>query len=72
MKGKFMKFLPVLILAALAMVLVYQLGRSNCKVSTLMKEKEVIKYVEHKKSDIYVKPNASRNELLDLMRAGKL
>lgn len=58
--------------AALVCVLFYRLGRSNCKIETLVKEKEVIRYVERRKADIYSRPNASRAELLELMRRNEL
>lgn len=45
---------------------------SRCKIEYVVREKEVIKYVEKKKADIYVKPNASRIDLLQLMHDGKL
>lgn len=50
----------------------YAVGSRNVKIEYAVREKEVIKYVEKKKADIYVKPNASRIDLLQLMHDGKL
>ena len=58
--------------AALVCALFYRLGRSSCKIETLVREKEVIRYVERRKADIYSRPNASRAELLQLMRRNEL
>jgi hypothetical protein len=44
--------------------------RAQTKIVT--KEIEVIKYVEHKKAQIYSRPNASRDTLLSLMRKDEL
>ena len=45
----------------------YHIGAADRQVEYVTKEIEVIKYVDKKKSDIYSKPNATRNELLKLM-----
>ena len=58
--------------AALVCALFDRLGRSSCKIETLVREKEVIRYVERRKADIYSRPNASRAELLELMRRNEL
>lgn len=50
----------------------YAVGSRDVKIEYVVREKEVIKYVENKKADIYVKPNASRIDLLQLMYDGKL
>lgn len=50
----------------------YAVGSRDVKIEYVVREKEVIKYVEKKKADIYVKPNASRIDLLQLMHDGKL
>lgn len=50
----------------------YRVGSSDKQVEYVTKEKEVIKYVDKKKSDIYSRPNATRSELLKLMYNGKL
>lgn len=64
----------IFILASTAFVcfLSYKLGQGRCQVETLVKEKEVIRYVEKQKSDIYSRPNVGRAELLELMRNNKL
>lgn len=50
----------------------YQLGKSNAKVQIITKEVEVIKYVKENRKTIQAQPNASRDELLKLMRESKL
>ena len=57
----------------------YMLGRSHSEVKIikeqgkeLIKQVEVIKYVEKEKAKIWVKPNAGRADLLNLMRGGEL
>ena len=66
------KIILILFAAALVCILFYKLGQGRCQVETLVKEKEVIRYVEKQKSDIYSRPNANRTELLELMRNNKL
>lgn len=57
----------------------YFLGRSHTEVKIIrekgeqiIKEVEVIKYVEKEKAKIWAKPNAGRDDLLKLMQSGKL
>lgn len=57
----------------------YMLGRSHSEVKIIkeqgkevIKQVEVIKYVEKEKAKIWVKPNADRADLLNLMRGGEL
>lgn len=57
----------------------YLLGRAHAEVKivreqgeNIIKEAEVIKYVEKEKSQIWTKPNADRDALLELMQANKL
>lgn len=47
-------------------------GRKEAKIQIIEKEVEVIRYVEKKRAEIQAKPNAGRNALLELMRAGRL
>ncbi len=49
-----------------------KVGRSEAKVQVIEKQVEVIRYVEKKKAEIHAKPNAGRDDLLKLMRAGRL
>lgn len=49
-----------------------EVGRSEARVQVIEKQVEVIRYVEKKKAEIHARPNAGRNDLLKLMRAGKL
>ena len=50
----------------------YSSGANNTRVEYVTKEVEVVRYVNKKKSDIYSKPNASRDALLKLMHDNKL
>lgn len=57
----------------------YLLGRSHSEVKIvrekgeeIIREVEVIKYVEKEKSKIWRKPNADRTDLLKLMRENRL
>lgn len=57
----------------------YFLGRSHSEVKIIrekgkeiIKEVEVIKYVEKEKAKIWAKPNAGRDDLLKLMHNGEL
>ena len=57
----------------------YLLGRSHAEVKIIrekgeeiIKEVEVIKYVEKEKSQIWSKPNASHDELIGLFMQDKL
>lgn len=57
----------------------YMLGRSHSEVKIIkqeakeiIKEVEIIKYVEKKKAKIWSKANANRDDLLKLMQAGQL
>ena len=50
----------------------YFLGRSHAEVKIIKEQVEVVRYVEKKKANIAAQPNAGRDELLNLMRAGKL
>lgn len=46
----------------------YSLGRSHAKIKYIEKEIEVVRYVDKKKAEIQARPNATRKELLELMR----
>ena len=57
----------------------YMLGRSHSEVKIIkqegkekIKEVEIIKYVEKEKAKIWTKPNANRDELINLMQSGQL
>ena len=50
----------------------YSAGSANQRVEYVTKEVEVVRYVDRKKSEIYSKPNASRDALLKLMHDNKL
>lgn len=45
---------------------------ANKEKEVVIQEKEVIKYVEKKKADIYSKPNITRNSALQLFHNGEL
>ena len=60
-------------------IICYMLGRSHSEVKIIkeqgkeiIKEVEIIKYVEKEKAKIWVKPNANRDELINLMQTGQL
>ncbi len=50
----------------------YQLGKSHSKIKIIEKEVKVIRYETKEKEEIYMRPNASRRVLLELMRKGDL
>lgn len=50
----------------------YLLGRSHSELKIVKEQVEVIKYVNKEKAEIYSKPNASREQLLDLMKKNML
>ena len=50
----------------------YSAGSNKRQIEYVTKEVEVVRYVNKKKSDIYSKPNASRDALLKLMHDNKL
>ena len=50
----------------------YFYGKGQAKTQIIEKQVEVIKYVAQKRAKIQAQPNASRTELIELMRNGKL
>ena len=62
-----MKNAVVVVLFIACLTGAYLLGRSHSEVKIIKEQVEVVKYVEKKKTDIYSKPNANRDELLKLM-----
>jgi len=73
------KWAVSLILLTALCVVCYALGRSHSEVKIIkqegkeiIKKIEVIKYVEKEKAKIWVKPNAKRDELINLMQSGQL
>lgn len=66
------KLLIILALAAAAFASGYICGQALTKVKVANKKAEVIKNAAHKKALIHSEPNASRDELLELMRNGEL
>lgn len=50
----------------------YLYGKSRAETQIVEKQVEVIRYVAQKRAKIQAQPNAHRDELLDLMRAGSL
>lgn len=49
-----------------------EVGRNEAKIQIVEKQVEVVRYVEKKKAEIHARPNAGRDDLLELMRAGRL
>lgn len=73
------KWASCLLLITALCLACYHLGRSHAEVKIIkeqgkeiIKEVEVIKYVEKEKAKIWSAPAAGRDNLLELMRAGKL
>lgn len=62
----------VLILISGAFVLGYFMGASQTKAKISEKKAEIIKNESQKRALIQAEPNASRTDLLKLMRSGKL
>lgn len=50
----------------------YLYGKSQVKTQIVEREVEVIKYVAQKRAKIQARPNATRTELIELMRKGEL
>ena len=50
----------------------YLYGKSRAHTQIVEKQVEVIKYVAQKRAKIQARPNASRTELIELMRKGEL
>ena len=75
MNGKLVLFFIVFALCCAS----YLLGRSHAEIKIvkekgeeIIKEVEVIKYVEKQKSEIWSKPNSSSDELIGLFMEDKL
>lgn len=60
-----------IVLFVIALGGAYLLGCSHAEVRIVKEQVEVVRYVEKQRSVIQAKPNAGRDELLSLMRAGK-
>lgn len=67
-----MKNAVVIVLFISCLAGAYFLGRSHSELKIVKEQVEVVKYVEKKKADIYSKPNASKKQLLDLMKSNVL
>jgi len=67
-----MKYAVVIVLFISSLFGAYFLGRSHSELKIIKEQVEVIKYVDRKRAEIHARPNASRDELLKLMRAGQL
>ena len=79
MKIELAKWVACLFLIISLCVAFYLLGRSHAEVKIIkqrgeeiIKEVEVIKYVEKEKAQIWSKPNASHDELIELFMQDKL
>ena len=66
------KILLLALLTAASFAGGYVCGQAQTKVEIAEKKAEVIKNVAQKKAVIQAEPNASRDELLKLMRNGEL
>lgn len=67
-----MKYAVLIGLFAVALGGAYLLGRSHAEIKIVKEQVEVVKYVEKKKADIYSRPNASKEQLLALMKSNVL
>ena len=76
MVNSFVRWVVTLVTAAALCFAFYEtgvkVGESRAKIQIVEKEREVIRYVEKKKALIQSRPNAGRDDLLKLMRAGEL
>lgn len=79
MRLELIKWLACLLLIAALCTAFYMLGRSHAEIKIvrekgeeIIKEVEVIKYVEKEKAQIWAKPNASHDELVSLFMQGEL
>ncbi len=72
MNTQLLKFIFVSAITVAMCAGFYLLGKSQAETKIVKEQVEVIRYVERQKADIYSKPNAHRNELLERMRKGKL
>ena len=50
----------------------YRSGSNNARVEYVTKEKEVIRYIAKETANIQAKPNATKKQLLDLMKSNVL
>ena len=66
------RLLATLLLIGCLCFACYEIGKSKAKIQIIEKEKEVIHYVEKEKAKIAAKPNASRDELVRMFKAGIL
>lgn len=66
------KILMLIVLLWVSFGLGYFIGQAQMKVKTAEKKAEVIKNALQKRAVIQAEPNASRLELLKLMRNGEL
>lgn len=67
-----MKNAVVFILFISALLGAYLLGRSHSELKIVKEQVEVIKYVNKETAKIHAQPNASREQLLDLMKKNML
>lgn len=68
-----MKIVVIWSLSVLAALFAgYMYGKSRAETKIVEKQVEVVKYVAQKRAKIQALPNARRDELLELMRAGRL
>ena len=79
MKIEILKWTVCILFLSVLCTVFYFLGRSHAEVKIvkekgeeIIKEVEVIKYVEKEKAQIWSKPNASVDELIGLFMQNKL
>ena len=76
MVNKLIRLAVTIVMVAALCFAFYEVGQTNgrkeAKIQVIEKQVEVIRYVEKKKAEIHARPNAGRDDLLKLMRAGRL
>jgi len=79
MKIEVMKWIVCAVVLITLCFMCYLLGRSHAEIKVvkqkgdeIIKEVEVVKYVEKQKSEIWSKPNAGHSELIELFMQDQL
>ena len=62
------KYAILIILLMLCGWLIYQLGQKQCQTQILTHQQEKTQNVSMQKAKIYARPNAGRDDLLELMQ----
>lgn len=68
----YIKYACIILLIGAMCFSCYLLGKSKAEIKIVKEQIEVIKYVTKEKAKIYSKPNATRDELIQLLKSNKL